>query len=201
MLLCGVPLVVRRGFRASSRLHLAAEPFLLRIRLTRGGLKAAPRVWHNQEILYEADFFLNGNLAELERLAAEVSCFRAANSLSEEVEYDLNLALEELFVNSVRHGGCEGLEKSARVRIGWEGGAVAVEFSDRGQPFDVTRAPEADTVAPLADRRAGGFGIHLVRSLMCDVEYRRTGEWNQVTMKRPGSAAEAEEPGKDLGSR
>jgi hypothetical protein len=74
--------VVGRGFCASSRLHLAAEPFLLRIRLTRGSLKAAPRVWHNQEILYEADFFLNGNLAELERLAAEVSCFRAANSLS-----------------------------------------------------------------------------------------------------------------------
>ena len=161
------------------------------LNLARAILKAAPCVWHNQEILYQADFLLNGNLGELERLAAEVSRFRAAHSLSEKVEFDLNLALEELFVNSVRHGGCEGLENSTRVRMGCEGGVVAVEFNDRGRPFDVTRASEPGTMAPLALRPAGGFGINLVRHLMRDVEYRRTGGWNQVTMKCPGCAAEA----------
>jgi serine/threonine-protein kinase RsbW len=158
-------------------------------------------MWLNKEILYETDFFLKGNLGELERLAEEVSRFRAVHSLSEEVEFALNLALEELFVNSVRHGGCEGLENSTRVRLGWEGGLVAVEFHDRGRPFDLTRASEPDTLAPLEERRAGGLGIHLVRSFMRDVEYRRAGEWNQVTMKCPGCAAKAEEPEKDLASR
>lgn len=170
-------------------------------RAARRILKAAPCVWHNQEILYEADFLLNGNLGELQRLAAEVSRFRAAHSLSEEVEFDLNLALEELFVNSVRHGGCEGLENSTRVRIGCRGGVVLVEFNDRGRPFDLTRASESGTMAPVALRPAGGFGIHLVRSLMRDVKYRRTGEWNQVTMKCLSSVPEPEEPEKDLGRR
>lgn len=164
-------------------------------------MKAATRVCHNQQILYEADFFLNGNLGELGRLAAEIGRFRAAHSLSEEVEFDLNLALEELFVNAVRHGGCEGLENSAHVRMVCEGGSVAVEFNDRGRPFDLTQALEPDTLASLETRGAGGLGIHLVRSFMRDVEYRRTGEWNQVTMKCSVGAAGAKEAEKDLGSR
>ena len=168
------------------------------LHLARGILKAAHCMWHNQEILYTADFLLNGNLGELTRLAAEIRRFRAAHSLSEEVEFDLNLALEELFVNSVRHGGCEGQEDSARVRMVCEDGSVAVEFSDRGQPFDLTRASEPVAMAPLVLRPAGGFGIHLVRRLMRDIAYRRVGEWNQVTMKCPVRVAEAEESEKDL---
>jgi len=149
-------------------------------------LKAAARVWHNQAILYDSEFFLDGNVKELERLAAQVRRFRSAHSLSEEVEFELNLVLEELFVNAIRHGGCEGMERCARVRLGCEGERVAVEFSDRGEPFDPTQAPEADTESPLSERRAGGLGIHLVRSIMQDVVYRRADDWNQVTMKRAG---------------
>jgi len=100
-------------------------------------LKGAPGVCHNQAIPYETDFFLNGNLSELKRLATEVSRFCAAHSLGGEVEFDLNLVLEELFVNSVRHGGCEGTESSSRVRLRYDS-AVEVEFYDRGRPFDPT---------------------------------------------------------------
>lgn len=140
-------------------------------------------MWHNQAILYEADFFLNGNLRELERLAEEIGRFCAAHSLGDEVAFELNLVLEELFVNTVRHGGCEGLENSARVRLRKAAG-VEVEFRDRGGPFDPTRAEPAAIDAPLEERGAGGLGIHLVRQLMRDVEYRRVDEWNQITMRR-----------------
>jgi anti-sigma regulatory factor (Ser/Thr protein kinase) len=97
----------------------------------------------------------------------------------------LNLALEELFVNAVRHGGCEGMEDAVRVRVWYEQQAVHVRFCDRGEPFDLTAAPEADIHAPLSERRAGGLGIHLVRQIMRDVTWRRDGEWNVLTMERP----------------
>ena len=140
-------------------------------------------MWHNQAILYEADFFLNGNLRELERLAEEIGRFCASHSLGDDVLFELNLVLEELFVNTVRHGGCEGLENSARVRLRKTSG-VEVEYHDRGEPFDPTRAEPAAIDAPLEARSAGGLGIHLVRQLMRDVEYRRVEEWNQITMRR-----------------
>jgi len=150
-------------------------------------LKAGCRVWHNQPIPYEAEFSLNGNLSELERLTAEIARFCRENSLGEEVEFQLNLVLEELFVNTVRHGGCAGAKDSTRVRLLAGADGVDVTFADRGVPFDPTLAPAAKVDLPLEERHAGGMGIHLVREIMRDLRYQRSGEWNQIRMKRPGN--------------
>ena len=153
------------------------------LRQRTGDKNRSPVPRYNQAILYQADFFLNGNLSELERLAGEIGRFCTTHALSGEVAFELNLVLEELFVNALRHGGCEGIENAARVRLR-AASNVEVEFSDRGRPFDPTLAPAADIDAPLTERDAGGLGIHLVRQLMRDVEYRRVDDWNVVTMKR-----------------
>jgi anti-sigma regulatory factor (Ser/Thr protein kinase) len=39
-----------------------------------------------------------------------------------------------------------------------------------------------DITAPLEQRAIGGLGIHMMRKLMEEVEYRREGERNIVTM-------------------
>lgn len=145
-------------------------------------------MWHNQAILYEFEFYLNGNLRELERLTAEIERFCAAHALGDEVMFDLNLAIEELFVNSVRHGGCDGMENAARVRLRRARG-VEVEYRDRGRPFNPTLADVPDIHAPLEERKDGGLGIHLVRQTMRELEYRRVDDWNEITMKHKDEAS------------
>ena len=76
---------------------------------------------------------MNGNLGELERLAAAVQEFCAANALDNEAEFQLNLVLEELFVNTVRHGGCAGVPDSSHVKLLSRPDGVTVEFRDRGR--------------------------------------------------------------------
>jgi anti-sigma regulatory factor (Ser/Thr protein kinase) len=151
-------------------------------------------VWHNQAIPYVADFSLNGSLNELERLAAEVSRFCLENGLDADADFQLNLVLEELFVNTVRHGGCEGVDDSTRVRLLAAADGVEVEFADRGRPFDPTAAEPANLDVPLEERRVGGLGIHLVRQIMSDLRYERCGEWNRMSMKRPASHNGAQRP-------
>ena len=129
---------------------------------------------------------------ELERLAAEVSRFCRENALHEDAEFQLNLVLEELFVNTVRHGGCEGVENSAQVRLRAMPDGVAVEFADRGRAFDPTAAPVVDVKAPLESRAVGGLGIHLVREIMRDLRYQRAGEWNRLSMRRPAAHADSD---------
>lgn len=146
-------------------------------------------MWHNQAILSEAKFALQGSLKELERLAAEVEQFCAANRLDGEAAFQLNLALEELFVNAVRHGGCEGIADAAQIRLIAEAGGVQVQFRDRGRAFDPTEAPAAGLLTPLAEREAGGLGIHLVREIMREIEYRREDGWNVLRMRRIAPAA------------
>jgi len=137
--------------------------------------------------LSHTDFELDGNLRELGHLVEQVEQFCRAAGLDGEAAFELNLVLEELFTNAVRHGGCKGMKRAAAVRLdALERGGVALEFRDRGAPFDPTVAPPPDLAAPLAERHAGGLGIHLVRQTMRDIEYRRTGEWNRLTMRREG---------------
>ena len=144
---------------------------------------------HNQAILTEAEFAFNGSLAELARLADETRRFCQENSLASEVEFDLNLALEELFTNSLNHGGCAGLHNAVWIRLQLADGDVRVEFCDRGNFFDPDAAPAIDLTAPLERRQAGGLGIHLVRQIVRDLQYQRRGEWNRITMRLPGKSS------------
>jgi len=126
---------------------------------------------------------LNGSLDELQRLAAFVQQFCRDRSLGEDVEFRLNLALEELFTNAVRHGGCMGVEGVATITLTTSNGAVAVEYADRGAPFDPADAPAPDLDAPLETRRVGGLGLHFVRQIAREFEYHRSGDWNRIAMR------------------
>jgi sigma-B regulation protein RsbU (phosphoserine phosphatase) len=55
-------------------------------------------------------------------------------------------------------------------------------ITDNGIPFDPTAAPEADTTSSVEDRSIGGLGIHLMRSLMTSITYRRTATANKLLL-------------------
>jgi serine/threonine-protein kinase RsbW len=134
---------------------------------------------------------LDGKLSELPRLAAETARFCREHALGDEVEFHLNLVLEELFANAIRHGGCEGMRDAARVQLEMLASGVAIEFADRGAPFDPTAAPAPDLHAPLETRQIGGLGIHLVRQIVRDLRYERVDGWNRLTMRRPSEEEES----------
>jgi anti-sigma regulatory factor (Ser/Thr protein kinase) len=69
------------------------------------------------------------------------------------------------------------------VRLSRDDNAVAVEFADRGVAFDPAAAPPPDLDAPMGERRAGGLGLHFVRSLSRIVEYRRDNGWNYLKLR------------------
>lgn len=135
--------------------------------------------------LTHTEFTLNGNLSDLARLANEIERFCAAHSLGEHPQFQLTLALDELFTNAVRHGGCQGVEGAVVIRLKPEADRVRVEFRDRGVPFDPTSVPPPDLTAPLAERAKGGLGVHFVRHLVQQLQYDRCGEWNRLTMELP----------------
>ena len=135
--------------------------------------------------LSHVEFTLDGKLQELGRMAEEIAWFCEENDLDAEVEFDLNLAMEELFTNALRHGGCEGMEEAVRIRLDRIDNHVDARFSDRGRDFDPATVPPPAIDLPLADRSLGGLGLHLVRRAMGDLAWRRSGGWNHVSMRRP----------------
>ena len=75
-------------------------------------------------------------------------------------------------------------DKWAVLEICMEDEAVTMTFIDGGLPFDPLEAPTPDITLSAADRKIGGLGIHIVRSVMDDVSYLRNGNRNVLTTRK-----------------
>jgi serine/threonine-protein kinase RsbW len=127
--------------------------------------------------------------AGIQQAAAALDGFRAAHGLEDSAAWPLQVALDEILSNIVRHARPGLMAGVIDIAVERRGDAVQMTVADDGPAFDPLQLPEPDVSAPLEDRHPGGLGVHLVRKLMDRVEYVRTEGRNRLTMTwRPPSA-------------
>lgn len=109
-----------------------------------------------------------------ERILSELK----ANSFSEEDLFALHLALEEAFINAVRHGS--KMDASKEVTIDYSVGSdkVEVTVTDEGDGFDPDAVPDPRFGEYLY--KPEGRGLFLMRSYMDEVKFNERG--NSVCM-------------------
>jgi serine/threonine-protein kinase RsbW len=101
----------------------------------------------------------------------------------EESAYVLHLALEELFTNAVKYAGQGAGDVDVFVRR--SDGKVSVRLSVEGTTeFDVTATPPPDPSIPIGEKRVGGLGLFLTRSLVDTLEYRFSEGRSTVTFTK-----------------
>lgn len=54
---------------------------------------------------------------------------------------------------------------------------------DDGREFDPAAAPDVELGQPLAERRAGGLGIHLLRAFVSEIRYERVAGRNRIRLR------------------
>jgi anti-sigma regulatory factor (Ser/Thr protein kinase) len=127
---------------------------------------------------------LNAELGELERLTAWLDGFCERHEIPDEAHYHLNVTVEELALNAIKHGRCSPAGGAIEVGLRLSGQELQITFTDTGIPFNPLDAPPPDLTSSIADRPIGGLGIHLVRSLMNSVEYERDGGQNRLRLRK-----------------
>lgn len=80
----------------------------------------------------------------------------------------LQLAAEELFINTVDHGFSGKSGPDVHLALALTSDGLRLRYEDRGKPFDPSR-PEA---VPEADDSPGGLGLALLQGLSRHIRYR-----------------------------
>ncbi len=90
----------------------------------------------------------------------------------DETSMQLELAIEEIFVNIVSYAYSP---KTGDVEICAEmtedPPELVITFADSGVPFNPLEKEEADTSPEALEEREGGLGIYMIRQLMDEVAY------------------------------
>ncbi len=136
--------------------------------------------------------------AALDSLHNFVDAVCDERAASMRVRFDLQLALEELFVNVVRHGFEDGAPRADVWVAAWDepacdgpqGQELRIAMCDAGVAYDpLTFRWQKAQVARGAQNKVGGLGILLVRERMDGVSYERRDGRNVVLLTKRLQAA------------
>jgi serine/threonine-protein kinase RsbW len=103
---------------------------------------------------------------------------------------NLFVALDEAFVNAVKHGNKNDPTKLLKItaELSPKEGSFTVE--DEGEGFDIREIPDPCDPANLF--RTSGRGVLLIYNIMDEVEYNAQGNRVKMVVKRPDGAVQAQ---------
>jgi len=122
--------------------------------------------------------------AEVGRALDEVRGFLMENGADDEAIDALCLTVDEVVANVVLHGYGEDGDGSVALLLAIGSDAYELEVRDEAPAFDPLSAapPHLDDDPEL--RGIGGLGMHLVRTLMDELSYERSGGENVLRLRR-----------------
>ncbi len=135
----------------------------------------------------EDELTLDAKTENLERVLDFVGSRLDKTDCSEKLKVQINIAVEELFVN-IAHYAYKQLQTigSATVRVEVEKDplAVSITFIDSGHPYNPLEKPDPDVTLPAEKRQIGGLGIFMVKKSMDAIEYEYKDGRNILKIKK-----------------
>lgn len=108
---------------------------------------------------------------------------RATGFAPETIE-ELKLAVDEACTNIINHAYSGDERGTVELRIAVDTDRFTVIIRDEGRMFDSARYQEPDLRNSIRRRKGGGYGVFIMRHLMDDVAYRKSGAFNEVHLSK-----------------
>ena len=133
-----------------------------------------------------------GTIEDISAAAQWVNTIAVDQKFPEQLVFALQICLEELLTNVVRHGGAKSSGDlsevpipplNVEISISTTAQRVSMTVEDNGKPFDVVNAPAHRIDQPLDEVQPGGLGIQLIRNFASSIAYEQAGLGNRVTVE------------------
>lgn len=126
---------------------------------------------YNAERMIKRSAMFLARLDSLQRVRAFLAAFCKESALERDNCLRLNLILEELFTNSVRHGYGGDCDAPVWVTLTHDASGAAISFEDTAPPFNPFARADAPLPATLEKRQVGGLGLLLAKGMARSREY------------------------------
>ncbi len=93
---------------------------------------------------------------------------------------EVELAVSEAVTNAIRHSGIPDSTKSIFIIFQIHQDRLVINVKDQGRGFDLETVMKPD----LENHQEGGYGIFIIKSSMDEVEYKRKGDYNTLSMTK-----------------
>ena len=124
------------------------------------------------------------DISEISKLATFVEELSEEFNLTPELNFNLNLVLEEAVSNVILYAYGKEVQKEITLLANMSNNNLIFVLTDSGKEFDPTKVPDADVTLSAEEREIGGLGIFLIRQIMDMVEYQRIDGKNVLTMQK-----------------
>ena len=173
---------LRRPFDTDELRNIVEKTLGYKLRFVED-LKVMPYVHEKIEFELPSDLSLmNGVLHYLHERVTRLGVIKPDRS-------NLFIALDEAFVNAVKHGNKNDQHKLVRITAELSAKEARFTIEDEGEGFNVSDIPDPRDPANLF--KTSGRGVLLIYNIMDEVEYNERG--NSLTMvKRPESSLDSE---------
>lgn len=133
-----------------------------------------------------------GTIDDISAAAQWVDKIAVEQQFPEQLVFALQVCLEELLTNVIRHGGAKSSGDlsevpvpplNVEITISTGAQRVSMTVEDNGKPFDVVNAPAHRIDQPLDEVQPGGLGIQLIRNFASSIAYEQAGLGNRVIVE------------------
>ena len=127
---------------------------------------------------------LEAKVDHLEQVLAFVDKFLEDLDCSPKAQMQIDVAVEELFVNIAGYAYAPGTgDMTIRIDAA-SSGEVAITLIDSGVPFNPLDKTDPDVTLSAEQRQIGGLGIYMVKKSMDSMEYERRDGKNILKIKK-----------------
>lgn len=119
----------------------------------------------------------------LDQVLDFVNGFLEEKNCSMRAQMELDIAIEELFVNVASYA-YRPKDGPVTIQVSFEENMVSIVFIDGGKPYNPWEKEDPDITLSAEERQIGGLGVYLVKNTMNQVDYRYEDHKNILTIRK-----------------